>query len=103
MERDRKVGISDLGGCVDGVSISRVRATSKGAKMMPAMPAAPTAAKRLAKGDGEERISRPPIAEGIGRRYGGWDCENKRPGSGRSMMAQIIERVKEVIVFRRIE
>ena len=69
--RDCRVGTRDLGGCVEGVSINFVRAISKGASRMPAMPAAPTAANRLAKGDGEERMSRPPIAEGIGRRYGG--------------------------------
>lgn len=71
--RDCSVGIRDLGGCVEGVSMSFVRAVSSGARMIPAIPAALTAAIRLAMGEGDERISKPPIADGIGIKYGG--CE----------------------------
>lgn len=45
---------------MDGVRINLVRAMSKGAKSIPAMPAAETATVREASGEGEESISRPP-------------------------------------------
>ena len=50
----------DLGGCVEGVKISFVRATSRGASMIPAKPAAETATASEANGAGEDSISRPP-------------------------------------------
>ena len=66
--RDCKVGRRDLGRCVEDVNMSFVRAMSSGASSTPAIPAAPTAAAKLASGDGEESMSRPPIIEGIGIR-----------------------------------
>lgn len=63
--RDFSVGMRERGGCVDGVSISLVRAMSIGARMTPAMPAALTAVARLIKGFGDEVTSRPPTADGI--------------------------------------
>ena len=45
--------------------MSFVRTMSSGANIMPAMPAALTAAARLSSGDAEERTSRPPTAEGL--------------------------------------
>ena len=51
----------DLGGCVEGVRMSFVRAMSKGASIIPANPAAETATAKEANGDGEDSISRPPV------------------------------------------
>lgn len=51
----------DRGGCVEGVRMSFVRAISRGARMMPATPAAETATANEPSGDGEESISRPPV------------------------------------------
>ena len=50
----------DLGGCVEGVRISFVRAMSRGASKMPAKPAAETATASEANGEGEDSMSRPP-------------------------------------------
>ena len=66
--RDCSVGRRDLGRYVEDVNMSFVRAISSGASSIPAIPAAPTAAAKLASGDGEESISRPPITEGMGIR-----------------------------------
>lgn len=55
-----KVARIDLGGCVEGVRMSVVRAISRGASMMPAKPAAETATASEAKGDGDDNMSRPP-------------------------------------------
>ena len=55
-----RVAMIDRGGCVDGVRISLVRAMSIGARMMPAIPAADTATVSEARGDGEDKMSRPP-------------------------------------------
>ena len=101
--RDCNVGRRDLGGCIEDVSISFVRAISSGANRIPAIPAAPTAATKLAIGNGEERMSRPPMTEGIGIRYGGCDCGKETPGSGRARTAQSRDRAKDVIVLRRME
>ena len=59
------VGTRDRGGCVDGVIMSFVRTMSMGAKITPAIPAALTAAARLNSGEAEERISKPPTADGL--------------------------------------
>ena len=101
--RDCNVGSRDLGRCVEGVSISFVRTMSSGARMIPAMPAALTAAMRLAKGEGEERMSRPPMADGMGIKYGGCDCANESPGSGMARTAQRRDRTNEAMVLRRTE
>lgn len=50
----------DLGGCVDGVKMSFVRAMSNGASKMPARPAEETATASEASGEDEDNISRPP-------------------------------------------
>ena len=75
---------------------------SRGARRMPARPAALTAAKRDVNGEGEERMSRPPTEEGVVIRAGA-SAWRDMPGSGRARRAQIRERVKEVIVERRME
>lgn len=69
--KDFSVGIRERGGCVDGVSISHVRAMSTGASITPAIPAALTTAARLIKGLGDDVMSRPPTADGIDIKYGG--------------------------------
>lgn len=61
--RDFNVDSKDRGGWVEGVRMSFVRAISTGARIIPAIPAAETATKREATGDGEEETSRPPIVE----------------------------------------
>lgn len=48
------------GGWVEGVSMSFVRAISRGASITPAIPAAETATAREESGDGEESMSSPP-------------------------------------------
>ena len=69
LERDWRAESSERGGWVDGVSISFVRAMSKGANNKPAIPAAPAAAAKLDSGEEEERMSRPPVADvSIGER-----------------------------------
>lgn len=55
-----KVARIDLGGWVEGVRMSFVRAISRGASIMPAKPAAETATASEAQGEGEDNISRPP-------------------------------------------
>ena len=75
---------------------------SRGAKTTPANPAAPTAAKREASGEDDERTSRPPTAENIGAKVGD-DAWAASPGSGRPSRAQISERAKEVSVETRTE
>ena len=54
------VAIIDRGGCVFGVRMSFVRAMSRGARIMPATPAAETATTSDDSGEGEERTSNPP-------------------------------------------
>ncbi len=56
-----RVASIDRGGCVEGVKMSFVRAISRGARMMPATPAAETATASEPRGDGEESMSRPPV------------------------------------------
>ena len=55
-----KVATTDLGGCVEGVRMSFVRAMSRGASIMPAKPAAEMATASEANGDGDDNMSRPP-------------------------------------------
>ena len=55
-----KVASIDLGGCVEGVRMSFVRAMSRGARAMPAKPAAETATASEAHGDEDDNMSRPP-------------------------------------------
>lgn len=81
---------------MEGVSISFVRAISKGARITPAMPAAETATAKEERGDGEERISSPPVCMND-------DVWKERPGSGRPKRAETKERAKDVIVDKRIE
>lgn len=92
-----KVASIDLGGCVEGVMISFVRAMSRGASMMPAKPAAETATAIDANGDGDDNTSRPPAKETEGA------AVKESPGSGSAMKAEKNDRIKEVIVDRRIE
>ena len=65
-EREWSVGIIDRGGCVEGVSMSFVRAMSSGARIIPATPAAETATAKDRKGEEEDTISRPPDFERVG-------------------------------------
>lgn len=51
----------ERGGCVEGVRMSFVRAMSRGARTMPAIPAAETATAKEDSGEGEQSISRPPV------------------------------------------
>jgi len=99
--RDLSVVVRERGGCVDGVSISRVRAISIGANMTPAIPAALTAVARLIKGFDDEVTSSPPTADGIDIRYGGVDWDIEMPGSGSARSAHKRERTKAVMVERR--
>ena len=89
----------DRGGWVEGVSMSFVRAISSGAKITPASPAAETATAREDKGEGEERMSRPPVYDD------GPDGEvvNDRPGSGNARTAVKKDRTKDVMVESMIE
>lgn len=98
--RDRRVARTDLGGCDTGVRIIFVRTMSRGVSKMPARPDALTATMREAKGEGEDRISRPPAVAFvvvIG------DEANESPGSGRAKNAEKNERTKAVVVERRSE
>lgn len=55
------VAMMERGGCVEGVRISFVRAMSRGARTIPAIPAAETATAKEDSGEGEQRMSRPPV------------------------------------------
>ena len=92
-----KVASIDLGGCVEGVRMSFVRAMSRGASITPAKPAAETATASEANGEGEDSISRPPAYESDGF------AVKESPGSGSAMNAEKNDRTKEVMVDRRIE
>ena len=92
-----RVDMTDLGGCVEGVSMSFVLAMSRGASIMPATLAAKTATASDDIGAGEDRISRPP-AEPVDVLMG-----KDRLGSGIAKIAARNERVKEVRVERKIE
>lgn len=85
----------DLGGCVEGVSMSLVRAMSSGANKMPAMLAADTATASEARGAGDDRMSRPPAEPDGGLIW------NERPGSGMAKTVAKKERAKEVRVERK--
>ena len=87
----------DRGGCVDGVKISFVRAISRGARRIPVMPAAETATRSEASGEGEESTSSPPALLKDGAPV------KESPGSGRESSAEKKDRTKEVIVDERIE
>lgn len=93
-----RVARIDRGGWVEGVSISFVRAMSSGARKMPARPTAETETRREFIGEGEDRISRPPAAMGLG-----CNAEKVTPGSGTARRADKRERKKEVKVERRKE
>ena len=97
---DCRVGINERGGCVEGVRIRYVRAMSRGARTTDARADAETATRREERGEGEERISRPPtgaLVEGVRRFMVG------RPlGSGRDRSAARRERVQVVRVEKRI-
>lgn len=66
-ESEFKVDMTDLGGWVEGVSISLVLAMSSGDSMIPATLAAETATASDDIGFGDDRISRPPAepADGL--------------------------------------
>lgn len=96
-ERELRVGRTDLGGWVEGVSMSLVLAMSSGARIIPANPAANTTIEREAIGTGEESISRPPTEPAGGLIW------KERLGSGTAKAAAKNERVKDVIVDRSIE
>ena len=87
----------DRGGCVDGVRIIFVRAISRGERRIPVMPAAETATRSEASGEGEESMSSPPalLKDGVPVKVS--------PGSGRESSAEKKDRTKEVIVEERIE
>ena len=91
------VATIDLGGCVEGVRMSFVRAMSRGASMMPAKPAEETATASEARGEGDDNISRPPAWETDGT------AVKESPGSGSAMNAERNDRIKEVNMDRRIE
>ena len=97
--RDFNVEMMERGGCADGVSISLVLAMSKGASIVPAIPAAETATARDDSGNAEERISNPPVyvpgPDGVRLK--------ERPGSGRAKTAEMTDRRKELTVARRME
>ena len=89
----------ERGGCVDGVTISRVLAMSRGARMVLAMPAAETAMAREDKGEAEDSMSSPPVyvpgPEGVRLK--------ERPVSGKAKTADRTDRRNEFTVARRIE
>ena len=89
--------MTDRGGCVDGVRMSFVRAISRGARRIPAMPAAETATRSEASGEGEESMSSPPalLKDGV--------PVKESPGSGRENSAEKKDRTKEAIVDERME
>ena len=99
---DCKMVRRERGGCVDGVSMSTVRAMSMGARRIPVMPAAPTAVSKLVMGYGDDKTSKPPTADGMLIRYGG-DAFGPKPGSGIARAAQRMERMKDVTVEVRTE
>ena len=92
-----RVAMIDRGGCVDGVRISFVRAISRGARRMPATPAAETATRSEASGEGELSTSSPPAL------LNDEVPVKESPGSGRENSAEKNDRTKEVIVDERIE
>lgn len=57
---DLRVERIDRGGCIDGVNISFVRTISRGARTIPAIPAAEITTASEVRGEGEDRISSPP-------------------------------------------
>lgn len=67
---------------------------------MPARPAAETETKREAKGEDEDRMSRPPE---IGLLAVAGDEAKERPGSGKARKAEKQERMKDEIVDERSE
>ncbi len=91
------VAMTDRGGCVEGVRMRFVRAISRGARRIPAMPAAETATRSEESGEGEESMSSPPalLKDGV--------PVKESPGSGRERRAEKKDRTKEVIVDERIE
>ena len=80
--------------------MSFVRAMSSGAKRIPAIPAADTDTKRVATGEGEESMSRPPARDGVPVVC---DDAKDRPGSGRLKNAENDERTKDETVERSNE
>ena len=85
---------------MEGVSISCVRAMSRGASIIPARPAAETETRREVRGEVEDRMSSPPEA---GLLAVAGDDAKERPGSGRARKAEKQERIKEEIVDERSE
>ena len=77
--------------------ISFVRAISRGVRSMPAIPAAETATRSEASGEGELSTSSPPalLKDGV--------PVKESPGSGSESSAEKNDRTKEVIVDERIE
>lgn len=95
--KDLRTERMDRGGCVEGVSINFVRAVSKGARTIPAIPAADTTTARDVRGEGDDRISTPPA------KLDDEDIWNERPGSGRAKRADRNDRANEVTVDDSID
>lgn len=85
---------------MEGVRMSFVRAISRGASRTPAMPAAETETKRVAIGEGDDSMSRPPATDGVDVVDG--DVK-ERPGSGRPKKAEKAERMKDETVEKSSE
>ena len=98
--RDVKADSIDRGGCVDGVSISFVRAVSRGERIMLAIPVADTATARETAGDSEDSMSYPPNAVVLEENAENCDV---RPGSGKASMAARKDLEKEVNVENNME
>ena len=79
------------------MSMSFVRAISRGARTMPAMPAAVTETANDDIGDGEDSTSIPP------REELSEVAKKLRPGSGRAKNAEKNDRTNEVMVDSKIE
>ena len=92
-ESSRRQGITprDVLAVVVGVSISRVRTISSGARTVPATAAAATAIDSEARGEGESMISSPPTP----------GVPDVRPGSGIFSKAASMLRIQVSIVRRR--
>lgn len=78
--------------------MSFVRIMSRGARKTPAIPAADTATKREFSGEGEESMSMPPAAVGLGD-----SVAKEMPGSGMANNAARKDRRRDVRVDRRRE
>ena len=83
-----------------GVSISFVRAISRGASIRPASPDAETIANSDSNGAGEDIRSMLGREDGDGRAF---DIVGRVAGSGRARTAHIRDRRKELMVLESTE